>query len=208
MGETKQVVTPWSTGEPNRSPFALPAGLRGRLAGLLMLRISTGEQELVDLLDVHPGDEVLEIGYGPGGLIRQLQQSPARRICGVDPSPQMREMAARRNRGGVSAGRIDLRLGTAAQTGFADAEFDRVVSVRNVAIWPDLGTGLGEVHRVTKPGGRALIAWHGGTNPNRIARSLALPEAKLAQVDGTLRALFRGVGRHELTALTVFTADR
>lgn len=208
MGDTTQVVTPWSTGQPNRSPFALPAGLRGRLAGMLMLRMNNGQQELLELLDLRPGAEVLEIGYGPGGLIRQLQQSPARRICGVDPSPQMREMAARRNRGGVRAGRIDLRVGTAAQTGFADAEFDRVVSVRNVAIWPDLGAGLREVHRVTKPGGRAVIAWHGGTHPNRIARMLALPEPKLAQIDSSLRAMFSGAGRHELTALTVFTADR
>lgn len=208
METATETPTPWSQEAPTRSPFALPRGLRGRLAGWLMLHINNRQQELLDLLDVRPGDDVLEIGYGPGGLIRLLQRSPARRICGVDPSPQMRDMAARRHRDGIASGRIDLRLGTAARTGFADAEFDRVVSVNNIAIWPDLDAGLHEAHRVTRPGGRVLIAWHGGTQPSRIARSLALPEEKLTRIERSLRALFRDVTRHELTALTVFTAMR
>jgi SAM-dependent methyltransferase len=204
--------TPWSTGEPNRSPFALPRGLAGALAGRLMLYINR-QQEVLGLLDVRPGADVLEIGYGPGGLIRLLQQSPVSRICGVDPSPQMRALASRRTGApagtvGTGPGRIDLRLGTASATGFGDAEFDHVASVNNVAIWPDLERGLREAHRVTRPGGRVLIAWHGGTRPSRIARSLALPEDKLARIEHSLRSLFREVTRHELTALTVFTAVR
>jgi SAM-dependent methyltransferase len=200
-------LTPWSTGEPTRSPFALPRGLAGALAGRLMLRTNR-QQELLALLDIQPGADVLEIGYGPGGLIGLLQQSPAGRIRGVDPSPQMRDMAARRHRAGIASGRIDLRLGTAGATGFGDAEFDRVVSVNNVAIWPDLEAGLREARRVTRPGGRVLIAWHGGTRPSRIARSLALPAEKLARIERGLGGLFRAVTRHELDALSVFIADR
>ena len=202
-----ETLTPWSTGKPTRSPFALPDGLRGRLAGYLMLRINR-QQEVLDVLDVRAGAQVLEIGYGPGGFIDLLQRSPADRICGVDPSPQMRDLAARRHCDGIVSGRIDLRLGTAARTGFADAQFDRVVSVNNVAIWPDLDAGLREAHRVTKPGGRALIAWHGGARPSRIARNLALPEEKLNRIDRGLRALFGDVNRHELTGLTAFIAQR
>ena len=56
----------------------------------------------------------------------------------------MRRMARRR------CPRADLRLGTAARTGFADGEFDRVVSVHNVGFWPDLSAGLRELHRVTR----------------------------------------------------------
>ncbi|MDR0359440.1 MAG: methyltransferase domain-containing protein [bacterium] len=202
-----ETPTPWSTGEPTRSPFALPRGMAGRLAGRLMLRINR-QHELADLLDIQPGAEVLEIGYGPGGLIDLLQRSPARRIAGVDPSPQMLDMASRRHRKGIAPDRIDLRLGSAAQTGFGDGEFDRVVSVNNVAIWPDLEAGLREAHRVTRPGGRAVIAWHGGTRPSLIARRLALPQEKLARIEGSLSGLFHEVTRHELAAFTVFTAFR
>lgn len=202
-----ETTTPWTLGRPTRSPFAVPSGLTGRLAGRIMLWTNR-QQELLDLLDVQEGEQVLEVGYGPGGLIRLLRHTPARRICGVDPSPQMRDLAARPHRTEIATGRIDLRLGTAEHTGFADAEFDCVVSVNNVAIWPDLRAGLSELHRVTRAGGRVLIAWHGGTRPSRIARGLALPEDKAAHIERELRGLFSAVARHETTTLTVWSAVR
>lgn len=202
-----KTTTPWSLDEPIRSPFAMPSGMAGRLAGRLMLRINR-QRDVLDLLDVQQGEQVLEVGHGPGGLIRLLAQTPAKRICGVDPSPEMRDLAARPHRAQIAKGRIDLRLGTADHTGFGDAEFDCVVAVNNVALWPDLETGLRELHRVTRPGGRVLLAWHGGTRPSRIARRLALPEAKLARIERGLDDLFPNVMRHELAALTVFAAVR
>lgn len=202
-----ETLTAWSTDKPIRSPFAMPTGLPGRLAGRIMLWTNR-QQDLLQLLDIQAGERVLEVGYGPGGLIGLLRATQAVRICGVDPSPQMREAAARRYRAELAAGRIDLRLGTAEYTGFADAEFDRVVSVNNVAIWPDLAAGLRELHRVTRTGGRLLIAWHGGTRPSRIARGLGLPEDKLGRIEQGLRGLFRSVTRHELATLTTWAAVR
>lgn len=202
-----ETTTPWTLDKPTRSPFAMPSGLPGRLAGRLMLWTNR-QQDLLDLLDVQTGEQVLEVGYGPGGLIRLLQRTPAKRICGVDPSPEMRDLATRPHRAQIAADRIDLRLGTADSSGFSDAEFDCVASVNNVALWPELEAGLRELHRVTRPGGRVLIAWHGGTQPSRIARGLALPEDKLARIERGLDRLFSGVTRHELATLTVFAAVR
>ncbi|MGH3328554.1 MAG: class I SAM-dependent methyltransferase [Streptomycetales bacterium] len=142
----------WALDRPVNSPFARPAGLAGRLAGRFMLHTNR-QGELLDVLDVPPGARVLEVGYGPGALIRLLRErSTAAEICGVDPSPEMQALASRGNRD--PAGRVDLRLGTADRTGFADESFDRVVSANNVAIWPDLQAGLRELHRVVRPGGR------------------------------------------------------
>ena len=188
---------PWTSAEPIRSPFALPRGLAGRVAGRLMLVLNR-QQGVLDLLDVQPEARVLEVGYGPGGLVRLLLQTPAARICGVDPSPQMRDMARQRNPG------ADLRVGAAEQTGFPSAEFDRVVSVNNVGLWPDLGAGLRELHRVTRPDGRVLIAWHGGRHPSRVARRLALPAEQVNRIEGELSGVFGDVSRHELDDLTVF----
>jgi SAM-dependent methyltransferase len=202
-----ETVTPWTLDKPTRSPFALPNGLGGWLAGRVMLW-TNHQQDVVDLLDVQAGEQVLEAGYGPGGLIRLLRRTPAKRICGVDPSPQMRALAVRPHRTEIATGRIDLRLGTADRTGFADGEFDCVVSVNNVALWPDLQAGLSELRRVARPGGRVLIAWHGGTRPSRIARSLALPDDKIARIEREIRGLFAGVTRHELADLTAWVAVR
>jgi SAM-dependent methyltransferase len=89
-----------------------------------------------------------------------------------------------------------------------DASVDRVVSVNNVAIWPDLEAAVGELHRVVRPGGTVVIAWPGGTTPSSIARSLRLPEDELGRIEQTLRNHFPEVGRHQLTSLDVFEAVR
>jgi hypothetical protein len=98
---------------------AIGAGYRGR--GVLAVpgdqQGAAGAQDAVQF--VHAG--VLEVGYGPCALIQLLlNHSPASQICGVDPSPDMLRFASRRNHKAIAAGRLDLRLGTAEQTGFSD----------------------------------------------------------------------------------------
>ncbi|MCQ0020622.1 class I SAM-dependent methyltransferase [Actinomadura madurae] len=135
-------------------------------------------------------------------MTRRLARTATGRVCGVDPSPQMRRMALKH------APRADLRLGTAADTGFGDAEFDCVVSVNNVGIWPCLEAGLDELRRVTRPGGRVVIAEHGGKGSSRLARRLALPDDQLDRVERELRRRFAIVTRRDLSDLTTFTACR
>jgi ubiquinone/menaquinone biosynthesis C-methylase UbiE len=173
------------------------------------MRWTSRQDEVLALLDVRPGDRVLEVGYGPGAMIRLLvEQTRAATICGVDLSPSMREAAAKYNRRAVEAGRVDLRVGAADATGFDAASFDRVVSVNNVALWPDLDAGLDELRRVARPGAVVLVAWHGGRATSRVARSLALPEDKLERIRAALAARFTEVTRHELTNQVVFRAVR
>jgi ubiquinone/menaquinone biosynthesis C-methylase UbiE len=188
------------------NPFAHPSGWLGRMAGRFMLWTNK-QDDVLGVLAVEPGHDVLEIGYGPGGLIRLLaERTDAASIRGVDPSPEMREQASRHNR--KAAGRIRLDLGTADRTGLPDASVDRVVSVNNVAIWPDLDAAVAELHRVVRPGGTVVIAWHGGTSPSRIARSLRLPEDELKRIEHMLRERFGQVSRKQLASLDVFTAVR
>ncbi|HEX6471737.1 MAG TPA: methyltransferase domain-containing protein [Streptosporangiaceae bacterium] len=188
----------WVTDRPVTSPFARPLGLRGRLAGLFMLWTNK-QSEVADFLGVGPGDRVLEVGYGGGALVGLLADRVGDGIvCGVDPSPDMRGLAIRRNRRAVAAGRLDLRVGSAAATGFPDGFFHHVVTVNTVAIWPDLEAGLRELHRVTKPGGDLVIAWHGGRSPTRIGRHLLLPEHALRRVHDALSAVFDDIDRNEV----------
>ncbi|MFI7636697.1 class I SAM-dependent methyltransferase [Nonomuraea sp. NPDC049400] len=192
-------ITSWVRGGPVKSPFALPTGLLGHLAGLFMLWTNR-QAELLPCLGIKPGEHVLEVGYGPGGLVKLLGRTGAARVCGVDPSPEMRSQAARRAKG------ADLRLGTAEDTGFAGDSFDCVVAVNNVALWPDLEAGLRELRRVTRPGGRVVLGWHGGTSPSMIARHLLLSEAELDRIRRALEETFDEVDRTELKSLTVFRA--
>ena len=196
----------WAIDRPVDSPFANPRGVRGRLAGRFMLWTNR-QRDVLDLLTVRPGERVLEVGYGPGGLVRLLaRHTDAGLIQGVDPSPTMRDQATRANRDAVRAGRVDLRLGAADRTDLPDRSVDHVVSVNTVAIWPDLDDGVRELHRVLRPAGTLVLAWHGGTAPSAIARSLRLPEDKLQRVRAALEGLFADVALHQLRSLDVFVA--
>lgn len=196
------ITTSWVDGRSYDSPFAHPSGWLGRQAGRFMLWTNRHQAEILPILAVRPGEQVLEVGYGPGALLRLLRGTDAARVCGVDPSPDMRKLAGRRAPG------ADLRLGDAAGTGFPDGAFDCVVSVNTVALWPDLGAGLRELRRITREDGRVVLAWHGGSTPNRLARGLRLPEDALTRLRAELAGLFSRVDRHELSNLTVFVATR
>jgi SAM-dependent methyltransferase len=196
----------WAVDRPVTSPFALPSGRLGRLAGRFM-RWTNRQDDVVPVLDVRPGQRVLEVGFGPGGLLRLLvRRTGAAVIHGVDPSPDMCEMAGRANRAAVRAGRVRLATGTADRTGLADGCVDRVVAVNNVALWPDLEAGLTELRRVTDAGGAVVLAWHGGTAPGRIARGLRLPPDKLDRIHRGLAERFDSVTRRQLSTLDVFVA--
>ncbi len=190
--------------------FGLPRGLLGHVAGWIMARANEASQEeTASLLGVAPGDRVLEIGYGPGRLVRLLaERTQAALIAGVDPSPVMLAQARRVNRDAVRAHRVDLRLGAADRLPFPDASFDRVVSVNNAHIWPDLAAGLKEIHRVLRPDGRLVLSLHSSTSPKRYERRLGLPEAELDRIRNELGALFRDVIRHQRVHSVVFTATR
>jgi ubiquinone/menaquinone biosynthesis C-methylase UbiE len=191
----------WVVDRPlDGNPFAMPKGWLGHLAGRFML-LTNKQTEQLALLDPRPGSRLLEVGFGPGGMLRELLRRTDA-VDGVDPSPAMVDLAGKRNP------TANLRLGTAQRTGYPDAEFDHVVTVNTVAIWPDLEAGLRELHRVVCPQGTVLISWHGGTNPTRMARRLVLPEDKLERIRAGLAELFTSVDRHELTTQTAFLATR
>jgi Methylase involved in ubiquinone/menaquinone biosynthesis len=151
---------------------------------------------------VRPGEQVLEVGHGPGALLRLIQDAGTT-VAGVDPSPEMCEMARRRLRSGS-----DIRVGTAEATGHPDASFDAVVSVNNVPMWSDLDAGFVELRRVLRPGGRLLVAWHGGETPTGMARRLALPDHVLDQILDRLRHESGSGERRALRHVELFHATR
>ena len=58
--------------------FGRPRGALGRLGGVIMARSNAAiARSVISLLDVHPGDQVLEVGFGPGVGI-QLRRGPHR----------------------------------------------------------------------------------------------------------------------------------
>src|SRR5687768_18435801 len=113
--------------------FCRPQGVVGRLGGRLMSLDHDLPAWVVDLLELEPSDSVLEVGSGPGvGLALAASKAHQGWVVGVDPSQTMLEMAKRRNRAQIEAGRVALRLGNADKLSFEDATFDKAMTMNSL----------------------------------------------------------------------------
>ncbi len=187
--------------------FARPEGMAGRLGGWIMSRNSAAQEEILDLLDVSPGGRILEVGHGPGVLLRLLtDRTGASQVVGVDPSPVMRRMAVRRCADAVLAGRVEVRPGSATATGLPDSTFDRIVSVNNVPFWDDIPAGFGELRRVACPEATVVVAFHSAAGPSRRARRIGLPDDAATRLQAMMAGVFGDVTRHDLIHLVAFVA--
>ncbi len=102
------------------------------------------------------GESVLDVGCGPGHQAYELSSivGPTGQITGVDPAESAIAIASRRC-SGLSNARF--RLGEAANLPFDDQEFDSVMSSQVFEYLNDVDSGLREMYRVLRPGGRVLI---------------------------------------------------
>lgn len=102
-----------------------------------------------EALRLTPGDRVLDVGAGTGVSTVELSRSGAY-VVGVDFSTGM--LGQGRDRG------VPLVAGDGLHLPFADAAFDAVTISYTIRNFVDVDAGLRELARVTKPGGRLVIA--------------------------------------------------
>ena len=117
---------------------------------------------------------------------------PGRKYVGVD----------------IEAGAGVDRVADVERLPFANGSFGTVIALNVFEHTPRFWLGVEEAFRVVRPGGTVVIAWHGGTSPSRIARSLRLPEDELNRIEHVLRDRFGEVSRKQLASLDVFRAVR
>jgi ubiquinone/menaquinone biosynthesis C-methylase UbiE len=149
-----------TTGEPTRRKL-IPemegasarryARLRGTDAQLQLCR-RQATQMATTLAD---GAAVLEVAPGPGYFAVELAKLGRYRITGLDVSATFVELAQQlAGRAGVA---VDFRQGDVAAMPFGDGEFDLVVCQAAFKNFRQPVTALNEMHRVLRPGGRAII---------------------------------------------------
>jgi len=111
----------------------------------------------LDLLDIHDGWTMLDIGCGGGATLRRLlKRSKDAHVYGLDISEESVAKAKK-----VNAKVIDKQVfvsqGSAEKLPYQDEKFDLVTAVETVYFWPNLPGCLQEVRRVLKQGGRFAI---------------------------------------------------
>jgi SAM-dependent methyltransferase len=124
----------------------------GRFIGRYAPSLSAG---LIGVVGVEPGNRLLDVGCGPGGLTRALVDVVgAENVAAVDPSEPFVELCRKEVPG------ADIRVAAAEELPFADDSFDGAFAQLVLSFMSDAERGVGEMKRVVRQGGAvAACTW-------------------------------------------------
>lgn len=132
----------------------------GRWTARLMNRSNAEMNErAVALLDIQPGEQVLDAGFGGGPALRAIISLVGRqgKAVGLDASPTMVHRAEQQFDQFVKVGRLVLVEGTVEQMRFPEGHFDGAITVNTIYFWADPAKGMSKLFHVLKPGGRLVV---------------------------------------------------
>ncbi len=162
-GSTKTVVVPYKDSESGKKEqvarmFDNIAPTYDRLNRIISLGIDNyWRWRAIRLLRPIQPKRILDVATGTGDLALACMKLQPEKIIGVDISEGMlelgREKVAKKNLSQF----IDLRTGDAENRPFDDNSFDALTVAFGVRNFEHLEKGLKELHRVIRPGGKAVI---------------------------------------------------
>jgi SAM-dependent methyltransferase len=135
---------------PGAATFQAPAETYDRFVGRYGRELA---QALIAAAGVRPGDRALDVGCGPGALTRELAAVLGpEQVAAVDPSVPFADACRARLPG------VRVELASADALPFADGAFDHALAQLVVNFMTDPAAGVGEMRRVTRPGGVVAAA--------------------------------------------------
>jgi ubiquinone/menaquinone biosynthesis C-methylase UbiE len=147
---------------------------------------------IVEAAGIGPDDTVVDVACGPGILACEFAKT-ARHVTGIDLTPAMIAQArALQSRKGLT--NLDWQVGDVASLPFADGTFTVAFTRYSFHHLLDPARVLGEMVRVTRPGGRVVVVDVYTSSPEQAA---AYDHVERLRDPSHVRAL----GRDELTGL-------
>lgn len=116
-------------------------------------------QRMLELAQVRAGDRVLELACGPGGLGLAAAErvGPGGEVVLTDVVEEMTAIAAARA-SALGAGNVGFRRLDLERIDEPDDAYDVVLCREGLQLVPDSAQAAGEMRRVLRPGGRAVLA--------------------------------------------------
>lgn len=100
---------------------------------------------------------ILDVATGTGDLALEALGTGSELVIGVDIAEKMLEVGREKVRKLGLGDRVRLQYGDAARLPFEDGQFDAALVAFGVRNFEKLQTGLEEIRRVLKPGGRFVV---------------------------------------------------
>jgi ubiquinone/menaquinone biosynthesis C-methylase UbiE len=122
-------------------------------------QLEPAQSRLMEMADLRPGERVLDLACGTGLVTFRAAAAVGARgsVTGTDISDGMIEQCTRvANARGLS--HVTFQRMGAEKVAFADASFDAVLCGLGMMYVTDFAGSIGEMFRVTRPGGRAVSA--------------------------------------------------
>lgn len=136
----------------------LPRGTMGKITYSLMNRMHSGiYKNVADVLSPRPDDDLLDVACGNGHFLKKYA-SQARSVAGLDLSEVGIQMASKKHAARVAAGTGEFVRGDAAELPWQEGRFTAVTSMGSAVAFPRAFEALKEMHRVLRPGGRAVVS--------------------------------------------------
>lgn len=146
--------------QPNVDKGYKGMGMEGRIAAWYARNTARDMPDFAALAQrvtaaLPAGSRILEVAPGPGYLAIEIARHSACQVTGLDISHTFVEIATRNAR--EAHVDIDFRQGNASAMPFLENAFDLILCRAAFKNFSQPIVAMNEMHRVLKPGGRALI---------------------------------------------------
>jgi len=136
-----------------------PSGWMGKIVLWSMNRRHSGLTDWgLGHIQIGSSDVILDVGCGGGRTVDKLARAaPRGKVYGIDHAEQSVAASRAFNRQWLERGTVEIRRASVTELPFPDATFDLVTAIETHFWWADLASGMREIWRVLKPGGRLVI---------------------------------------------------
>jgi ubiquinone/menaquinone biosynthesis C-methylase UbiE len=144
-------------------------------------QLEPAQTKLLELSQLQPGEEVLDIACGSGFLSFRMASAimPGGHITSTDISDRMIEFAAKTAKEkGIP--NISFQRMEAEELGFEDERFDMVISSLGLMYVTDAQQSVNEMYRVARSGGRASALVWGNRNACGWAEIFPVVESRVS----------------------------